>query len=344
MKFRESNSSTYVRKTTNSSGNPTFCGICAKNKKSSKNVNVDENLLNCWDWSGAKECTSCRSRKTLKNEHLLAKIGVDIAENEPEVLVWNINDTCTSSVQPRWPFIMRSRSSFLKYLLRSFSRMMGLWKTWFRVSRWGYFAMNFRAIPAPSPTATTAVRITSSSSKAWLMTWGICTRRAGKLVRARSRLYRRRFLQVNTRWKALAEIYTMHSFAPFFNLKIFVKNCWNFCWFFLNFRKNCQNFAKIFLNFRQLVRARSRLYRSRFLQPNTHFAALFEIYKNIIPSHRSEFNILANFHRKVLAIFKISSKILIFFTIFIGSCTDFDGNFLGISPNSVENVEISSNF
>ena len=29
----------------------------------------------------------------------------------------------------------------------------------------------------------------------------------------------------------------MHSFAPFFNLKIFVKNCWNFCWFFLNFRK-----------------------------------------------------------------------------------------------------------
>ena len=38
-----------------------------------------------------------------------------------------------------------------------------------------------------------------------------------KLRKARSRLYRRRFLQVNTRWKALAEIYTMHSFAP----------CWN---------------------------------------------------------------------------------------------------------------------
>ena len=40
---------------------------------------------------------------------------------------------------------------------------------------------------------------------------------------ARSRLYRRRFLQVNTHWKALAEIYTMHSFAPFSNLKFFVK-------------------------------------------------------------------------------------------------------------------------
>ena len=50
-----------------------------------------------------------------------------------------------------------------------------------------------------------------------------------KLRGARSRLYRRRFLQVNTRWKALAEIYTMRSFAPFWgsfapfsNLKIFV--------------------------------------------------------------------------------------------------------------------------
>merc|ERR1711869_70503 len=43
-----------------------------------------------------------------------------------------------------------------------------------------------------------------------------------------SRLYRRRCLQVNTRWKALAEIYTMHSFAPFSNLNFFVKNRQNF--------------------------------------------------------------------------------------------------------------------
>ena len=57
---------------------------------------------------------------------------------------------------------------------------------------------------------------------------------------------------------------------------------------------------------------------------STHFAAFFEIYKNIIPLHRSQFKILANFRRKVFAIFKISSKILIFFTIFIGFCTDFD--------------------
>ena len=36
-----------------------------------------------------------------------------------------------------------------------------------------------------------------------------------ELFRARSRLYRSQFLQVNTRWKALVEIYKMHSFAPF---------------------------------------------------------------------------------------------------------------------------------
>ena len=45
-----------------------------------------------------------------------------------------------------------------------------------------------------------------------------------KLRGARSRLYRRRFHEVNTRWKALAEIYTTYSFAPFFKLKISAKN------------------------------------------------------------------------------------------------------------------------
>ena len=49
--------------------------------------------------------------------------------------------------------------------------------------------------------------------------------RTCELHRARSRRYRSQILQVNTRWKALAEIYTMHSFAPFSHLKFFVKNC-----------------------------------------------------------------------------------------------------------------------
>ena len=52
-------------------------------------------------------------------------------------------------------------------------------------------------------------------------TWGICTRRAGKLNKARYRLYRSQILQENMSWKALAEIYTMHSFAPFSGLNFF---------------------------------------------------------------------------------------------------------------------------
>ena len=35
----------------------------------------------------------------------------------------------------------------------------------------------------------------------------------GKLDRARSRLYRGQILQENMHWKALAEIYAMHTFA-----------------------------------------------------------------------------------------------------------------------------------
>ena len=46
----------------------------------------------------------------------------------------------------------------------------------------------------------------------------------GKLYRARSRLYRNEILQVNMRLKALAEIYTMHSFALLQN-HIFLKIC-----------------------------------------------------------------------------------------------------------------------
>ena len=40
-------------------------------------------LLNFGILSGAKVCKSCRSRKMLKNEYFLAKIGVGTAENEP---------------------------------------------------------------------------------------------------------------------------------------------------------------------------------------------------------------------------------------------------------------------
>ena len=46
-----------------------------------------------------------------------------------------------------------------------------------------------------------------------------------------------KILQVNIRWKVLAEIYTMHSFAPFYNLNVFCENL-------LSFANLLQNFAK----------------------------------------------------------------------------------------------------
>ena len=51
----------------------------------------------------------------------------------------------------------------------------------------------------------------------------------GKPSRARSRLYRSQILQVNMRLKALAEIYTMHSFAQLCNLNFLSKFCQTFC-------------------------------------------------------------------------------------------------------------------
>ena len=43
----------------------------------------DDFLLKFWNLRGAKVCTSCRSRKMLKNAPTLAIVAVDTAENEP---------------------------------------------------------------------------------------------------------------------------------------------------------------------------------------------------------------------------------------------------------------------
>ena len=63
---------------------------------------------------------------------------------------------------------------------------------------------------APIPLGDMSIKC---SSRSRFKTWAICTRRAGKLYKARSRLYRSQIVQVNTSWKALAEIYTIHFFA-----------------------------------------------------------------------------------------------------------------------------------
>ena len=54
-----------------------------------------------------------------------------------------------------------------------------------------------------TPAAIVIIIRTRRAGKSISLTWGICTRRAGKLYRVRSRLYRSQILQVNTstRWK-----------------------------------------------------------------------------------------------------------------------------------------------
>ena len=55
--------------------------IFAKISKNPKKFG--EILLRFLDSKGAKVPESCRSRKILQNEYLLAKFGADTAENEP---------------------------------------------------------------------------------------------------------------------------------------------------------------------------------------------------------------------------------------------------------------------
>ena len=85
-----------------------------------------------------------------------------------------------------------------------------------------------------------------------IWTWAICTRRARKFYKARSPLYRSQILQENIRWKALAEIYTMHSFAPFSNLNCFVKKLPKSLLNFAKIIAEIRNFSKISEKFRQI--------------------------------------------------------------------------------------------
>ena len=71
-----------------------YQNLCRNRWKSSKNSDflpkIDENtkifdeiLLRFWVSSGAKAWQSCRSRKMLKNDYLVAKFGFDTEESEP---------------------------------------------------------------------------------------------------------------------------------------------------------------------------------------------------------------------------------------------------------------------
>ena len=102
-----------------------------------------------------------------------------------------------------------------------------------------------------------------------------------------------------------------------------------------------QIYLTVSLPFDKRPRTRSRLYRSRFVQPNTHFLAFCEIYKIHTPSHRSKFKIFAKIRQTIFALLlEFLQKI------FFGQ---FSSNFarilmicfFGISPNILENAEKS---
>ena len=82
--------------------------------------------------------------------------------------------------------------------------------------------------------------------------------------------------------------------------------------------------------------ARSRLYQSRFLQPNTHFAAFFEIFKIYRLLHRSTFKISRFFSQNFVKSwwnFEIFYKILPKFSKICNFSPKISRIFAGISQN-----------
>ena len=74
----------------------------------------------------------------------------------------------------------------------------------------------------------------------------------------------------------------------------------------------------------KLWRAFSRLYQRRFLRPNTHFSAFFEIYKIGIPLHRLNVKISAKFRKTFSHFFVNFLKNRYFQIVFVDFFTDFD--------------------
>ena len=74
----------------------------------------------------------------------------------------------------------------------------------------------------------------------------------------------------------------------------------------------------------KLQRARSLLYRGRFLRSRSHFLAFFEIYKILTPLHLSELKILEKFVKFFYFFKSKSAKNRYFSTNFIKFCIDSD--------------------
>ena len=128
----------------------------------------------------------------LKNANLLAKIGADTTENETN-FAKKLSKTLATTLPLRWSATAASghRTPRALWLDPSLALWLALW---------------------------VALPLADASALSKLNRWRLL--KLIKIKKARSRLYRSQILQENARWKALAEIYTMH-----FNLNFFVKNC-----------------------------------------------------------------------------------------------------------------------
>ena len=90
--------------------------------------NVGDFWLKFWVWRTVQRSALCRSRRELSNEYLLAKIGVDTAENEP------LEDWGKISIQYSTVSLYESRKSKSKWLRPLTSRMSTAQHCWLHTS------------------------------------------------------------------------------------------------------------------------------------------------------------------------------------------------------------------
>ena len=126
----------------------------------------------------------CRSRRELSNEYLLAKIGVDTAENEPLEVCGKIFNIIHWCAQPS-RFFAGAEAAGASFTSASFGGFAEPGS-----NRHGFIALaealveRFGIEPFPDFFRTSFSKMS-------------------KLLRALSLLYRRQILQENMRWKAL---------------------------------------------------------------------------------------------------------------------------------------------
>ena len=127
------------------------------------------------------------------------------------------------------------------------------------------------------------------------------TQKAGKLHRARARLYRKWFLQPRVRWTTLDEVYTKRNrFAAEIGSKSSsatpaVDRC-------RASARSCSSVYRALLrkmdvtfggNFANFWRARYRLFQNEILQQNMRLTAFFKLYKICILLHRCNLKLFA---------------------------------------------------